>query len=193
MFGKTDDFRNELASALEAAIARVRELVGSADPAAFNRRPARDSWSAAECVDHLNASARLYSPVLAEAIQEARRQGLTGHRADGRTLLGRFVVWTTEPPPRLKTGTFAELEPSRDHDPPELAATFASLHRALIDQIRGAADLDGKRVKIRSVLDSRLKLSLHDWYAFIAAHARRHLWQAERALHNAGHGPGRRD
>jgi hypothetical protein len=35
-------------------------------------------------------------------------------------------------------------------------------------------------VKVRSVLNPRLKLSLGDWFQFMAAHARRHLWQADR-------------
>ena len=35
---------------------------------------------------------------------------------------------------------------------------------------------------MRSVLDRRLKLSLGDWFHFMAAHGRRHLWQARRAL-----------
>lgn len=191
MLRRNENLRSDLESDFERLIDRVRRLADSADPDTFLRRPAEGSWSAAECVDHLNGTARLYLPELEEAIAGARRQGLTGDRADGRTLLGRLIAWATAPPPRLKMTTFRELEPAQHGDPAELVEEFARLHRAVIDQMNGTADLDGKRIKVRSLLDSRLKLSLDDWYAFIAAHARRHLWQAERALEQAASAAGR--
>lgn len=164
---------------IRTLIRRVNELVDGMDRDAFNRRPAEGAWSPGECVDHLNATARLYLPELADTIEAARRRGLTGPRQDGRTLLGRLLVWSMEPPPRFRMSTFAEIEPDRDLDPAETAETFETLHEELIVRINESADLDRKKVKMRSSLDRRLKLSLDDWYAFLAAHARRHLWQAE--------------
>lgn len=183
---KSADLPRELGRQLDALVRRTRDLAGAVDAETLSRRPAAGGWSAAECIDHLNATARLYLPVFDDAIEAARRGGLTGDRADGRTLLGRLVVWTMEPPPRFRMGTWDELEPARTHDPAALVEAFASLHGALAAQLEGAVDLDRKRIKVRSLLDSRLKLSLDDWYAFMAAHARRHLWQAERALEATG-------
>lgn len=185
MLPSKEPLRDRLEAEYDTLIERVREIMGSHDTDQLTRRPAEDAWSAAECIDHLNATARLYLEPLGEAIADARSRGETGGRPDGRTLIGRVVAWAMEPPPRLKVGTFGELEPAAEHDPAELAATFAGLHGRLVDQMNGAADLDRKKVKVQSLLDSRLKLSLDDWYAFIAAHGRRHLWQAERALESA--------
>lgn len=182
MFGRNEPLQPKLAREFETLIQRVADLVGEAEASALNRRPAEGRWSAAECIDHLNQTVRLYLGPFDEAIAAARADGLTGERADGRTLLGRVVTWTMEPPPLFKMKTFGELRPAEEHDPDELVERFTSLHRSLLRQLEGAGDLDRKRVKIRSLLDSRLRLSLDDWYAFIAAHARRHLWQAERAL-----------
>lgn len=181
MFGRTRDLVADLQDELESATQRVRELT-AVGPDALNRRPTDDAWSAAECIDHLNGTARLYLPVLDEAIAGAREAGLTGDRGDGRTVLGRLVAWMMEPPPRFRTRTFPRLEPARDRDPDALVREFADLHGRLAAQLRSASDLDRRRIKVRSLLDSRLKLSLDDWYAFIAAHARRHIWQAERAI-----------
>ena len=188
MLGTNQNLLPELEAEYDRLIGRVRGLVDTTEPAALNRRPG-DGWSAAECIDHLTATARLYLEPFEEAIADARRDGLTGDRADGRTLLGRLVAWSMEPPPRLKMKTFGELKPGEELDPGRLAEEFAAVHEALVRQMAGAADLDRKRVKVRSLLDSRLKLSLDDWYAFLAAHARRHLWQAERALKPHSHEP----
>lgn len=186
MFGKNDDLPRELEAQFTELIRRVRDLADRGENI-FHRRPAEGSWSAAECIDHLNVTARLYLPVLQGAIDTARGAGSTAAgRPDGRTILGRIITWAMEPPPRLKMATFAELEPQRTRDARALASFFSELHRGLIAQILEAVDLDRKRIKVRSLLDSRLRLSLDDWYAFLAAHGRRHIWQVEQALRRAG-------
>jgi hypothetical protein len=182
MLRRKEPLRFRLQADYEALIDRVHGMVAVTDPERLGRRPAEGRWSAAECIDHLNAGIRLYLEPFEEAIAEARREGLAGNRPDGRTLLGCVIAWALEPPPRPRTTTFDLLEPAQDLDPAELARDFEMLHRALVTQLGAAADLDRKRIKVRSVLDRRLKLSLDDWYAFHAAHGRRHLWQAERAL-----------
>jgi hypothetical protein len=177
------------ADQIRTLIRKARELVEPLDRATFNRRPDDGGWSAAGCLDHLNATARLYLPVLAEAIDDARARGVLDGRDDGRTLLGRVVAWSQEPPVRFRMKTYDDLQPAPDPgnglDPRETLEEFEALHEELIVRINESSDLDRKRVKIRSALDTRLRLSLSDWFAFLAAHGRRHLWQAERALNAA--------
>lgn len=168
---------------MRTLVREVTSLIGALDRETLNRRPGEGAWSAGECVDHLNETARLYLPELADTIERAREKGLLATPGSGeRTLIGRIVVWGTEPPPRIRTRTFAAIEPEREHDPADLAEAFEALHEELIVRINEAADLDWKKVRLRSVLDRRLKLSLGDWFHFLAAHGRRHLWQARRAL-----------
>lgn len=168
-------------------IRRTRELVGGLDAETFNRNPPGGGWSAGQCLDHLNVSARLYLPVFTDAITEARVKGLTGGRDAGRTLLGRLVTWSMEPPPRFRSKTFQDIEPSdQTLDPVETLEQFEALHEELIVRMNEASDLDWKKVKMRSVLDSRLKLSLGDWFVFMCAHGRRHIWQAENVLRGEG-------
>jgi hypothetical protein len=174
---------------MRTLIRQARELAGELDRGAFNRRPGEDRWSVGECVEHLNASARVYLPVLTDAIADARERGLLrdagqATRGPGRTLLGRLVVWLMEPPPkRLSLSrTFPALEPARDLDPGTTLEAFEMLHEELIVRMNEAADLNLKKVKVTSALDPRLRLSLGDWFWFLAAHGRRHLWQASEAL-----------
>lgn len=166
---------------IRTLIRRAHEVVDGLDRETFNQRPEQDAWSVAECLDHLNETARLYLPELAQAIEGGREAGhLAIPGSSDRTLLGRLIVWTQEPPVRFRTKTFEGIEPGHDLDPEEVLDAFDALHEELVVRINEAADLDRKRVKMRSVLDSRLKLSLGDWFHFLAAHARRHLWQADR-------------
>jgi hypothetical protein len=151
------------------------------DAAALRRRPDPDTWSVAECIDHLNETARLYLPEFAETIDRAREEGrLARPGSSDRTLFGRFVVWTQEPPVLFRMKTLEGIRPRGDEDPGELLASFEALHEEMIVRMNEASDLDRRRIRMRSVLDSRLSLSLGDWFHFMAAHVRRHLWQAER-------------
>jgi hypothetical protein len=177
--------RRGLADQVRTLIRRAHELVDSVDPATMNRVPPGGGWSAAQCIEHLNETARVYLPVLAEAIEQGRTGDPSGV-GEGRTLLGRVVVWAQEPPVRFRFRTFDSIRPPNgDLDPAQIVADFETLHEELIVRINESGSTDRKRIRIRSVLDPRLKLSLGDWFAFLAAHGRRHLWQAERALEAA--------
>lgn len=168
---------------LRTAIRRAKMLVEGVDRDRLTRRPDEGSWSAVECIDHLNEIARLYLPEFAETIERARLDGMLARSGMAkRTLIGRIVVWTQEPPVRIRMKTFGPIQPARDLDPDAVIEDFETLHEELIVRINEAADLDWKRIRMKSLLDSRLTLCLGDWFHFIAAHARRHLWQAEQAL-----------
>ncbi len=178
----SDKRREGVQDQLRTAIRQARELADGMDHATFNARPAEGSWSVGECLVHLNEIARLYLPEIADAVESAREAGLLVQPGSARrTLMGRLITWTQEPPVRFRMKTFEAVVPVGESDPTEVADDFEALHEELIVRINEAADLDWKRVKIRSVLDRRLTLSLGDWFFFLAAHARRHLWQAERA------------
>jgi hypothetical protein len=174
--------RRGVADQVRTLIRRARELTEGADQAMLNQTPPGGGWSAAQCLEHLNETARVYLPVFADAIEEARAGGLVASRDEGRTLMGRVIVWAQEPPVRFRVRTFAEIQPPRELDPVRVLDDFEALHEELIVRINESGTLDRRRIRIRSVLDSRLTLSLGDWFAFMAAHGRRHLWQAERAL-----------
>jgi len=175
---------------LRTALRRARTLVEGMDPAATKRRPGPDSWSVAECLDHLNETARLYLPEFVETIDRARKEGrLAQPGSSDRTLFGRFIVWTQEPPVLFRMKTLEAIRPRGEEDPGELLDSFEALHEELIVRINEASDLDRRRIRMRSVLDSRLTLSLGDWFHFMAAHVRRHLWQAERVREKLA-GPG---
>ena len=174
--------RERVQDQFRTLIRKARDVFGEMETERFNRRPPDGGWSAAECVEHLNATARLYIPALTDAIGDARARGITGGDGPGRTWIGRAICWTQEPPARFRMKTFEEIMPGVEQlEPAEALDEFEALHEELIVRINEAGDLDLKKIKVRSVLDARLKLSLGDWFAFLAAHARRHLWQAHRA------------
>src|SRR5678815_6167605 len=68
----------------------------------FRWRPGPDSWSIAECLDHHNATARVYLPALDEGIADAIRRGVYGEGPFKYNWLGRLSVRFSDLPLRLK-------------------------------------------------------------------------------------------
>jgi hypothetical protein len=59
-----DDLKTEFQEISE----RASVLVGRMDPSLFGKRPKPESWSAAECLAHLNVSADAYFPIWKDAL-----------------------------------------------------------------------------------------------------------------------------
>ena len=93
-----DDFRRQFEQLADDADA----LVGTLRDEQFAWQPAPNAWSIAQCIDHLNVTARLYLPLLDEGIANAIRQGSYGEGPFTYWWLARMFVRMLEPPPRLR-------------------------------------------------------------------------------------------
>src|SRR5882672_10971945 len=77
-------------------------LVATLTDDQFAWKPSPQAWSIAQCIDHLNVTARLYLPQLDEGIANAIRQGLYGEGPFKYWWLARLLVRMMEPPPRMR-------------------------------------------------------------------------------------------
>ena len=91
---------DELRVQFEHISADADALVNPLIDEQFHWRPAPKVWSIAECLDHLNATARMYLPKLDEGIAEAIRLGAYGSGPFRYSWIGRIFVRTSEPPSR---------------------------------------------------------------------------------------------
>jgi hypothetical protein len=169
-----DGFRQ----AFEHLSADADTLVAHLRDDQFNWRPAPDAWSIAECLDHLNVTARSYLPKLDEAIGAAIRRGQYGEGPFSYSWLGRFVVWMSEPPPRVRLKTPRQFRPPANRSRREVMAAFRAYQVQFVDRLRQANGLDLARARVSSPVAAWLPLPLGSGFALMAAHERRHLWQA---------------
>ncbi len=164
---------------LNEATRRAWTLVQSTDGRLFTVRPQALSWSAAECLAHLSISTEMFLPTLRKAIAEAKkRKAKAKPRMD---LLGRVLAWFLEPPIRKRVKTAAPFVPKSTRAKAEAFGEFAALQEKLVDLLHEAREAD-LRIKIVSPFDRRVKYNLYSAFRIIAAHERRHLWQAEQAV-----------
>jgi hypothetical protein len=177
-----DEFRREFERLADEADALVAPLSDEQ----FYWPPAPESWSIAQCIDHLNVTARLYLPQLDEGIANAIRQGLYGEGPFKYWWLARLFVRMLEPPPKMRVKT-----PSLFHPPPartrrEIMAAFRAYQVQYVDRLRQANGLDLARARVRSPAASWIQVPLGTGFMAMTAHERRHLWQARRVLEAPG-------
>ena len=164
----------------------IRNLTAPLDLETYNRRPAENSWSAAECVEHLSATAREMIPALDAGVATARERRLLAH---GPFEYGRFEKWFARqaggdelPPKRRFKAPKLYQPPQRMYDLEPSVEEFLRLQDAYIETLQLASGVDLARVKVASPATSLLKLSLGQWLRAMESHQRRHLWQAREAL-----------
>lgn len=152
----------------------------------IGRRPAAAQWSIAECLFHLNLAAASYQPRIAEAIEHGKERGISGEGPFRLGLFGRLLRSIAEPPPKFKLPAPKSLAPAAHPDPAEVVADFMRLQDGWEQLMKKADGLNMAKVKVGSPLRSLPSLRLCAIFAWMFAHQRRHLWQAEnvkRQLH----------
>jgi hypothetical protein len=175
-----------LRAEFEAAAADARDLLQGVGDPAFNWRRAPGTWSMAECLDHLNLTGRKYLRALDRAIEEGRAKGMLAAGPFRYGLLESWTVRAMDAPPMFRMKAPKAFAPASEGRLDESLAAFVGLQDEFAQRLARADGLDLRRVKARSPVSRHIKFSLGKAFAAIAAHQRRHLWQARQLRNDAG-------
>lgn len=168
----------ELCEQLRSNGMRAQTLVSKAGEARIAQRPQPGSWSAAECIGHLTLSTELFLPVWRTAFVSARANGLVEKGPFKMDLVGKFLTWALQPPPKIRVKAPAGLQPVAAA---EVLSGFLLSQAQLFNVISESVGLALDRIKIASPVAARVRYNVWSSFRATDAHQRRHLWQAERA------------
>jgi len=163
---------------LDAIDVDVRLLLTGLNEEQIHWSQASSRWSISQCLVHLVIVGRTFLPLIDEAIEDTRADHLWSRGPFRYGFHERWFVSSTEPPPNIRLRTPAFARPPDDQPLANIVADFVAVHQELRQSLRSANGLDLARMKIRSPFMRALRLSLGLCFAFLAAHERRHLWQA---------------
>jgi len=142
-------------------------------------RPDLRRWSMAECLDHLNLTLDLYLPKIDRAIGGGRIEetALCSHceRAEIEALQ------LFEPPVTIAVPAPSTTLPSAAIDPDFLVERFYRTRARYVDAVHRSAGINLLRVRIVEPVYPVI-VTLGGTLALMAAHDRRHMWQAERVI-----------
>jgi len=169
----------------------ARALVSGLSEEQGRWRQTPEAWSVAECLDHLATANRVYIEAMTPNAESALKRGQMRRGPALPGIVGRWFVGSMEPPvkPRLKGKAPRIIRPRAE---PALADAFGSFlksneeTRAFLDRFK---DIDLARIRFPNPFVRGVRFSLATGVNVIAAHDRRHLWQAwnvRRAAETAG-------
>jgi hypothetical protein len=171
-----------LEEALNTAERDARALVAGLSEEQGAWRPAPGSWSVAECLDHLAAGNRLYLRAMRPAADRALAQGRRRRGPARPGLIGGWFVRTLDAPvkPRFKMKAPRVIRPRVSPPLADAAGQFLRLQDEVRTFLRAYADIDLAGVHFPNPFVRGVRFSLATGLHVIAAHERRHLWQAWR-------------
>jgi len=168
-----------IADQFAATSARVRQLLDSLDEARFHARRDHKRWSAAECIAHLTLTTQAYVPLIDAALGNS--PAAPGARHYRRDVPGWLLSTLLEPPARIRMKTITAFVPASAGTRAAVGADFARAQTDLVRRLETASGRDLNHLKITSPFNARLSYNLYSAFRILAAHERRHVWQAERA------------
>ena len=146
----------------------------------FHWRPLEGRrWSIAQCLDHLGIMNRHYSAAVRRGIEDGQRRNLR-YAGPGRpTFLGRRFIASFEPPARMKLKTPKVALPPFDKIRDAVMRNYHESHDLVRRLIVDAAEVDVNRATFQNPFIPLVRMRVATGLGILAAHDRRHLWQAE--------------
>lgn len=147
---------------------------------ALNWRPAPESWSVLECIEHLNLYGDFYLPEIEQRIRESE------HKPDEifkSGLLGNYFALSMLPKEKLnKMKTFKDKNPLGSELEPKVIDRFINQQFKILDLLNEAREVSLTKTKCSISISKWLKLRLGDTFRVVIYHNQRHLVQAERVI-----------
>ncbi|MEN3339016.1 MAG: hypothetical protein V7647_2692 [Acidobacteriota bacterium] len=171
-----------LEKALNAAERDARTILESLTEAQGAWRAAPGSWSVAECLDHLATANRVYLAAMRPPAERALAEGSHRRRPAEPGLIGRWFVRSLEPPvnPRFRGKAPRSIRPRTSPDLTDAGSQFLASQAEVRAFLRTYAGIDLAGVRFPNPFIRGVRFSLATGLHVIAAHERRHLWQARR-------------
>lgn len=164
---------------MDAADAAAERLAAGLTDEEFFWQPDEGRWSVAQCLDHLAVTNAIYGRGMADGVAAARERGWarTGPVRPG--FFGQKFAASLEPPVKRRTRTPGRIQPRMVRARDEALAAYRSAHDEIRRLLRDAAALDVNRATFPNPFLPLLRVKVSSAFHVIAAHDRRHLWQAE--------------
>lgn len=176
-----------LEKAFDAAEGDARALVTDLSEELGTWRGDAESWSVAECLDHLATANRVYLRAMQPSAERALNNGRRRRGPAQPGLIGGWFVRTLEPPVtrRSKTRTPQSIRPRHAPSLDDAARQFLAAQEEVRAFLKRYADIDLAGVRFPNPFVRGVRFSLATGLHVIAAHERRHLWQAWSVRHAA--------
>ncbi len=176
--GQIQALKNELAATSES----VKNLFSAHSENDLLRSPAKGGWSAAECLEHMTLTSNSFLPTFAQAREKAVRESLHSSAPYSLDFVGSIFVKILEPPVRFGAPAPPQFLPATPTSAKAALEAFLDSQNQVVKELDQSEGISMVNVKVTSPANSLIKYNLYSAYRILAAHQRRHLAQAAKAL-----------
>ena len=152
----------------------------------INWKPNPESWSVAQCFDHLICSSKSYFPQFDQIIQGKQKTTLLQLMPFLPGIWGRMLIRVLSPNSKKKLKAPKPFQAASSKIDPQIISKFAAQQRELIAKIKATEGMNLEHVIITSPAIRLITYSLLDAYRMIVVHERRHFNQAQRVTEAPG-------
>jgi len=146
----------------------------------LNYRTNPNSWSALECLEHLNLYGDFYLPEIKNRIVEAKKPPEKYFKSG---VLGNYFANSMKPKKKLnKMRTFKDKNPIGSNLDIITIDRFIHQQQEFLDLLHKSRKVSLNKTKISISISKKFKLKLGDTFRFLTNHNLRHLMQAKNAL-----------
>ena len=176
--------RQDLEEECKAILENTLEVIQTLEKTPLeqlNYKLNKSSWSALECVDHLNQYAQFYLPEIEKQINNSTHQSTNIFKSG---VLGNYFVNAM----RIKNGAVKKMKSPKDKLPNKIAFDQKTLLQFRNDILQTqellirSSRVDLTLTKTSISLTPLIKLRLGDTLRFYVLHIERHTWQAKNTL-----------
>jgi hypothetical protein len=165
----------------------LREFVESLDTRQLAWKPGPKSWSVAECLDHLNLGIDQFLPLIDRVIEKGQHGGILSAGPFRYGWFNRWLLSTFEPPAKMKIPAPAAIVPQIvSVDKQKLMANSLARRDRYVETVTRANGLHLTKLRVQSPFSRLVKWDLGAALEMLAAHDRRHFWQAQRVTQLPG-------
>jgi DinB superfamily len=171
---------------LDEAEEKARRIIDGISNTQGSWQPREGAWSIVQCLDHLGRTNTVYAAALREALNNAKqvRGAMTGFIQPGCP--SRIMIRLLEPPPMGKMRAPKKIVPATQVNKDDSLRSFLHSHNEVRAVMHQGAWVDLNRIRFRNPFVSSLRFTVGAGLLIIAAHDRRHLWQADQVRQSAG-------
>ena len=168
-----------LLNELDRTDQEARQLASGLTQAQLNWQPGGGTgWSVAQCLDHLARINTVYIAPLRTAVHNAKVNSVPRRGPIRPGWFGRWFISAMEPPPRRKLKAPKKVLPMAHQDGADVLRAFVKAHDEIRSLIQEARDMDLNHVRYTNPFIRLFHFTVGTGLLIIAAHDRRHLWQA---------------
>jgi uncharacterized damage-inducible protein DinB len=163
----------------------VQQAFGSMSAEHLNWKPGAESWSIAQCLDHLIKTNEFFYPDYDRIASGTRKNSLWENWSPLTGIGGRFLIRT------IKNDEKKIKAPSKDIVPPttmgpDIVDRFIEHTKTEIEKINGTESVDWTKTVLTSPFIRVMTYTLDDYYSILVEHNKRHIRQAKRVAETDG-------